>query len=104
MTDIAIDGEGRITGVSYTHVYSVDPVTARCTELSSLRGGRRFNGLSWVSSGAGDAEILIGADQAGNVVQIDPMTGDATTLGNYDGGWGSSGDLVAVRGLGILAT
>ena len=56
------------------------------------------------------AEILVAANNDGDVFSIDPTTGDATSIGTY--GFdpatgkkiGSSGDIVAVYGAGIYAT
>ncbi len=107
MTDIAIDKDGKMVGVSFAAVYSIDPATAKCKQLSSL--GQQFNGLSYVpvdqiDQGQSGAENLVAASTDGSVWQIDPMTGKSKPLGNYGGNWGSSGDIVAVEGLGALAT
>lgn len=107
MTDIAIDKDGNMTGVSYTRVYSVNKETAECTFLADL-SATTFNGLSYVPPTSPDPnapEILVGAEGlTGNVYQIDPATGAQTLLGSYGGGLGSSGDIVSVRGFGTVAT
>ena len=63
MTDIAIDKDGVMIGVSYGRVYRVDPDTAACTLLSSNLAGM-FNGLSFVpaslASGVEGADVLVG--------------------------------------------
>jgi hypothetical protein len=98
MTDIALDKDARMIGISYSRIYAVDKTNAKCTFLSSFAGDR-FNGLSFLSAEqAGGAEILVGAATDGSVVAIDPMTGDETPRGAYGGGFGSSGDLVSVMG------
>ena len=105
MTDIALDKDGNMTGISFSRVYSVDKDTAECTYLSDLI--TQFNGLSWVPANSPDPnapEILVGAANNGQVVEINPGTGAQTTIGAYGGLWGSSGDMVAVRDFGILAT
>ncbi len=112
MTDIAIDKDGNMTGVSYESIYSVNKDTAECTFLADIssiapRADLTFNGLSWVPANSPDPnapEILVATSLTGEVFQIDPLDGDTTVIGNYQGGWYSSGDLVAVKGFGILAT
>jgi hypothetical protein len=106
MTDIAIDKNGRITGVSFTRVYRVDPLTVECTKLADLQGGHQFNGLSWIPVGGVDAneETLVGTTLDGTLWRVDPQTGATTSIGDYGGNWKSSGDLVSVEGLGTFAT
>ncbi len=104
MTDIALDKKGKMVGISYDTVYSVDPKTAVCAKLAPLSGGADFNGLSFIASEIGDTtEILVAAGISGGVYEINPATGQSKALGNY-GGPGSSGDLVSVKGLGTFAT
>lgn len=100
MTDIALDKSGNMVGISYTKVYAIDKMTAKCTALSSINGGS-LNGLSFIAADqidANGAEILVGASSWGDVVKIDPTTGAQTQLGSFGGGWGSSGDIVSVAG------
>lgn len=105
ITDIALDKNAYMVGISYTDVFAIDKTTAVCTHLAPL--GAQYNGLSFVPAEEIDptgAEILVGADLAGNIMQIDPVTGVSTMIGSYGGGWGSSGDIVSVRGFGTMAT
>lgn len=103
MTDIAIDKDGNMIGVSFYSVYAVDKDTAACTLLAGL--STSFNGLSFVAAGPDpNDEILVGAAESGALYQIDPLNGTTTPLGSYGGGLGSSGDLVYVRGFGTVAT
>lgn len=107
MTDIAIDKDGNMVGVSFTSVYAVDKETAVTTFLADIDGALTFNGLSFVPAQSPDPnapEILIGADASGTVFEIDPTTGESASVGSYGGGLGSSGDIVSVRGLGTVAT
>ncbi len=101
MTDIAIDRDGKMIGISYTAVYGVDKATAACTYLAAFAGGD-FNGLSFISTdqidAVGGAETLVGAAIDGSVYRIDPNTGAQTKIGSYGPGLGSSGDLVSVLG------
>jgi hypothetical protein len=107
MTDIAIDKNGQMIGVSYDKVYRVDTGTAQTTLLSaSLQG--MFNGLSYVPATfvnqTGD-DVLVGTRNTdGSVFQIDPMTGTVTQIGSMGSGFTSSGDLVAVAGFGVVQT
>ena len=103
MTDIAIDRDGRMIGISYDRVYSVNSDTASTSYLADL--DRNFNGLSFLPHPSQpDSEILIGAAQDGSVYEIDPASGASTPRGNYGDGMGSSGDIVSVAGFGTAAT
>lgn len=107
MTDIAIDKDGLTIGISYGSVYRVNKETAECTFLASLEAGREFNGLSFVPGIGPDPngpERLVGANTDGEVYEINPVTGASTLVGSYGGGYGSSGDIVSVRGFGTVAT
>ena len=102
MTDIAIDKTGLMIGVSFTAVYRIDPSTAQATRLSTGLSGT-FNGLSFVPAemlGQTGDDVLVGTRNSTTamVFRIDPMTGQATAIGNM-GAFSSSGDLVAVTGL-----
>jgi len=105
MTDIALDEAGHMVGVSFYEVFEVDKDTAECTHLAPLSGSG-FNGLSYVEGVGIDPGVptLVGVNQAGSYVVIDPGTGQSTNVGSYGGGFGSSGDLVFVRGAGAFAT
>jgi hypothetical protein len=108
MTDIAIDKNGQMVGISFGSVYKVDSGNAKATLMSSSLQGD-FNGLSYVpaslvNGGSGD-DVLVGTrNDDGAVFEIDPNTGATTQIGNMGGGFMSSGDIVAVDGLGILQT
>jgi hypothetical protein len=103
MTDIAIDRDGRMIGISYDRVYGVNSDTASTSYLADL--DRNFNGLSFLPHPSQpEMEILIGAAQDGSVYEIDPATGASTPRGNYGDGMGSSGDIVSVTGFGTAAT
>ncbi len=97
MTDIALDHDGNMIGISYTNIYGIDKTTAKCTLLSAFQGGS-FNGLSFIANSSGGKEALLGATTNGDVYRIDPTTGLQTLVGNYGNGWVSSGDLVSVEG------
>jgi hypothetical protein len=113
ITDIAVDKDGKMVGITLNKLYSIDVSTAAATLIKDLGvSAQNFTSLSYVPTDFNDpnsVEILVAASTKGAVYQIDPTTGNATLLGNYgkdsqNRQIGSSGDIVAVRGLGILAT
>ena len=114
ITDIAVDKDGKMVGITLDKLYSIDTATGAATlvkDLSAAAKSQNFTSLSYVPTNFSDpqsAEILVAASTQGDVYQLDPNTGDATKVGSYGGAGatqiGSSGDIVAVRGLGILAT
>jgi len=106
MTDIALDKNGRMIGVSRTTVYSVDPKTAHCTRMASLPVTQvHFVGLSFVVGSSIDKEeFLMGLDKDGAVYRIDPQTGTSTSIGQLGGGLQAGGDVVSVTGFGTMVT
>jgi hypothetical protein len=104
MTDIALDRDGYMVGISFNTVYAVNRFSAECTYLSSL--DRSFNGLSFLPDEEDpDApEVLIAAGLDGTLYRLDPATGASSTFGTYGGSYTSSGDLVSVRDFGTVAT
>jgi len=107
MTDIALDKDGRMIGVSKTTVYDVDPKTATCTRLAAFPSTEyHFVGLSYVidTTALDKAEYLMGLDKEGAVYKIDPKTGATTKRGELGGGLEAGGDVVSVKGFGTMAT
>lgn len=112
LTDLAIDKNDVALGVTLTDLYTIDLATGVATLLrEDIGNNNNFTSLSFVPLDLEDpdsVEILVAADGAGDVFEIDPVTGDTTLLGNYGGGGpttiSSSGDIVAISGLGIFAT
>lgn len=111
ITDIAIDKDGRMIGVSLRKIFEIDEATGTATELQEFTGADGFTSLSFVPVDPEDpdsAERLIAANDQGEVFEIDPETGDATMVGAYgmhgDQQIRSSGDIVSIRGYGTLAT
>jgi len=105
MTDIAIDKNGYMVGISFDTVYAVNTLTADCAYLAAL--DREFNGLSFVPAQEVDPtgdEILVASALDGSFYEIDPGTGASTPIGNYGGGLTSSGDIVSVSGFGTVST
>ena len=107
MTDIAIDKNGTMIGVSFTRVYRIDPSNAVTTMLSSGLT-RSFNGLSFVPAdqlGQTGDDVLVGTQNLdGKVFKIDQNTGAATEVGNMGATFVSSGDLVGIAGFGTVQT
>jgi hypothetical protein len=113
MTDIAINKDGEMYGVSLSKIFSIDPDTAEATELAAFDGGSNLTSLSFVPLDDTDptsAERLVTAGDAGDVFEINITTdpGATTLLGNFGTYLGeqivSSGDIVSVRGFGTLVT
>ncbi len=102
MTDVAVNKDGKLVGVSFFAVYAIEPSTAKCQMLSTFNGAGT-NGLSFIPLDNGD-EVLVASSQAGALFRIDPTTGTSTSVGSYGSGISSSGDLVSVTGLGTFAT
>ena len=112
LTDLAIDRDDRMVGITLDKLVSVDPTTGATTLIRDLsESARGFTSLSFVPLDLDDptsTERLVAANDQGEVFEIDPTTGEATALGSYGtvaaGTVRSSGDLIAVRGFGIFAT
>jgi hypothetical protein len=107
MTDLAINKDNVMVGISFGRVYRVDPTTAVTTLLSGTLAGD-FNGLSFVPAsmlGQTGDDVLVGTRNTDGVVfRIDPMTGAAQEVGNMGASYMSSGDLVAIAGFGTVQT
>ena len=106
MTDIAIDKNGMMLGLSFTSVYRIDPATAKATLLSNGLTGT-FNGLSFVPASqlgqTGDDVLVATRNADGIVFRVDPASGQTTQIGNM-GSFVSSGDLVSIDGFGTVLT
>lgn len=106
MTDIAVDKDDNVYGISWGAVYKVDRDTAQCTYLAAL-DGQSFNGLSFLPEGAidqNDNEVLVATGLAGALYSIDVNTGESALIGDMGGNFESSGDIVSVIGFGTAAT
>ena len=107
MTDIAVDREGRIIGLTTGQLLQIDAFDAGCVVITTLPGGRMFNGMSWVrddSAGPSTSERLVATGYDGSVFRIDPKSGTSALLGTLGADLRSSGDLVSVALHGTLAT
>jgi hypothetical protein len=106
MTDIAVDKDSHVWGISWGALYSVDPETAACTFVTVL-SGQQFNGLTFLPAGVLDdtgEEALVATGLAGALYRIDITTGESTLIGDMGGNMESSGDIVSVVGFGTAAT
>lgn len=111
ITDIAVDKEGRILGITMDALYEISP-TGAATLISDLSASAQgFTSLSFVPediTNLGSDEILVAANNDGDVFHIDEQTGTAIKVGSYGSVDGqpirSSGDLVAIYNVGIFAT
>lgn len=112
LTDLAVDKDDHMVGITLDKLYAIDATTAAVTLVKDLsQSANGFTSLSYIPTDLNDpasADILVSANDQGDVYEIDPATGSATKIGNYgmvaQGKVISSGDLVGVRGLGIYAT
>lgn len=111
MTDIALDKNGEMWGVTFSKLYKIDyestPGTIKCTFLANL--ATSFNGLTFIPAGMGldpVNETLIGIANNGGWWRVNlsasPVT--LTKLGNYPAGYTSSGDGVGIIGDAVYAT
>ncbi len=105
ITDLAVDATGGVVGVSQDALFRIDPTNAACTFLAVLPA-RSFVALTYVPAGVLDptSEVLVGGESAGTYFRIDPITGNATQLGAFQGGWLLSGDFVSIAGAATYVT
>jgi len=105
MTDLAIDRNGVLYGVTFDRLYVCNPTTSQCFNLGTLPG--TYNGLSWIPAGIldPDKDTLIGITQQGGWVQLTIMNGQviAKQLGTYGAGYTSAGDAFSIEGVGTFA-
>jgi hypothetical protein len=110
LLDLAVDKNDRLVGITRLKLYSLSATTGAATLIRDLSASaQNFTSLSYVPGAAmTDPDVLISANDQGNVFRIDETTGTATMIGNYGMHNGmqvvSSGDLFGVRGLGVFAT
>lgn len=110
LLDLAVDSNDRLVGISRTKLYSLSSSNGAATLIRDLSASAQgFTSLSYVPAlSNGSPDILVSANDQGDVFQIDETTGNATKIGNYGtvgaGKVVSSGDLFGVKGLGIYAT
>ncbi len=108
VTDIALDMSGKLYAITNHDIFTCVTASAACTWLAALPGTGTFNGMTFVPKGTISpvTETLIGIGTDGSWNQIDVLGASATVkkLGEYGGGWLSSGDAFSVEGIGTYAT
>lgn len=110
LLDLAVDKNDRLVGITRTSLYSLSATTGAATLIRTLpTNAQNFTSLSFVpGAGTADPDILISANDQGNVYQINETSGNATLLDNYGMHNNmqvvSSGDIFGVRGFGVFAT
>jgi len=111
ITDIAVDKNDRMLGISLDNIYEINTSTGAATFITAYPGTENLTSLSFVPVNLQDpnsAERLVAATDAGTVLEINQTNGTTMQLGAYgttaNGLIRSSGDIVAVYGLGIFAT
>lgn len=112
LTDLAIDKADKMVGITLDKLYTINAQTGAATLVTALATGaqsQNFTSLSFVPGPTmADPDMLISANDQGNVYKIDEVSGVATQIGNYGMHNGmqvkSSGDIFGVRGFGIFAT
>lgn len=103
MTDIAVDADEHITGITFGNMWSIDNDTAHVSFINAL-SGTSFNGMTFRPDQGGGPDILVATGLDGKVWQLDPGTGMQTQIGAYGGQTISSGDMVSILGYGTIAT
>jgi hypothetical protein len=110
LTDLAIDKNDRMIGVTLDKLYSINSTTGAATLVTMLTVGG-VTSLSFVPANLNDPasdDILVSANDQGDVYEINTTNGSATKIGSYGTSNNkkviSSGDIIGVRGFGIYAT
>jgi hypothetical protein len=100
--DIALDKDSNIYATTFSGLYEIDSQTAAC---SLIAFGSYPNSLSFVPAGLLDPnqEVLV-AYLGSQYVKIDVDSGQISNIGNIEGGYASSGDVVSVEGGGTFLT
>jgi hypothetical protein len=113
LLDLAIDKDERIVGNTRDTLYNINASTGAITVIRQLAASAKgLTSLSYVPEDPEDPaspDILISANNMGQVVKINPTTGEASVIGSYGTAPNgdiikSSGDIFGIRGYGIYAT
>ena len=89
-TDIALSNDGRLFGITFDDLYSINPTTGLSSRIGSLGASGDFNALGF----SGDNRLFAAARDRSSIYTIDPLTGAASPVSsivNLD--FRSSGDL-----------
>jgi hypothetical protein len=105
MTDMAIDYDGRLYGVTFGGLYRCMADTAKCNNLASF--DEYFNGMTIVPEGTIQAakETIVAISNAGGWYRVEVVGTQAvlTHQGDYGGGYSSAGDAYSIKGVGTWA-
>ena len=105
MTDMAIDYDGRLYGVTYEGLYRCDADSAKCENLASF--SEQFNGMTIVPAGTiqANVETIVAISNAGGWYRVDVQGTKAvlTHQGDYGSGYSSAGDAYSIEGVGTYA-
>lgn len=105
MTDIAVDRDGRLYGISFDALYLCHAQTAKCDHLADLDGD--FNGLTVVPVGTlsatDEAIVAISNDGGWYEVQVQGTAAQLVMRGTYGSGYSSAGDAYSIENLGTFA-
>ena len=108
VTDIALDMVGKLYAVTNHDLFVCVTASAACTWIAALPGTGTFNGLTFIPKGtldpAKETLIGIGTDGSWNRIDVTGTSAKITKLGEYGGGWLSSGDAFSVETIGTYAT
>jgi hypothetical protein len=113
ITDIAVDRNERMVGVTLSRIFEIDVNTGHATFLADYTGAGNLTSLSFVPANPAQPdgpEVLVASTDGGTVIRIDiaGQTATATVIGDYGQYQGmdivSSGDIVYVKDFGIVAT
>jgi hypothetical protein len=105
MTDMAIDHDGRLYGLSYDGLYRCDADTADCTNLAAF--DQDFNGMTVVPAGTIQpaVETIVAISNNGGWYRVEVQGTQAllTLMGTYGPGYESAGDAYSIEGVGTFA-
>ena len=109
MTDIAVEKDGKLYGISPVAAYplTVQGGKVHCDAEWLLPSGSSFYGLTFAPENTVAAhEVLIAANNAGELFEIDAQTGHTTAVGTFGTDpatklpWALSGDIVFLANKG----
>lgn len=106
VTDIAIDRWGVLYAITFNDLFACNPADAACYHLADIPNSS--NGLTFIPPGTLDLadDALIGIGNNGDWRHMELMGGvvNQVVLGNYGGGYTSSGDAFSIEGVGTFAS